>query len=205
MQGTLPGAHTTYTIPYASQKSYVLHLSIFKEYHELYGVYLHTGSYWLPPVGRGKTSISKGRKTYFSLLSLRFRSHSLVLYIFFFSKPSSSFSSISVFLQLSDAFFVRLFSVAPPHAFQYTIILTVFFSEWVREPPTLISYTPHGHKPVRSLQRSVFTNFISFLWGIKSSRSRWSPRTKKRDNEILEWPCYGCSEKYSAIGGQERN
>lgn len=37
--------------------------------------------------------------------------------------------------------------------------------------------TPYG-QAVRSLQRAVFTNFISFLWGIKSSRSR--PRRKER-------------------------
>lgn len=37
--------------------------------------------------------------------------------------------------------------------------------------------TPYD-QAVRSLQRAVFTNFISFLWGIKSSRSR--PRSKER-------------------------
>lgn len=40
--------------------------------------------------------------------------------------------------------------------------------------------TPYG-QAVRSLQRAVFTNFISFLWGIKSSRSR--PRRKERGLE----------------------
>lgn len=40
--------------------------------------------------------------------------------------------------------------------------------------------TPFG-QAVRSLQRAVFTNFISFLWGIKSSRSR--PRRKERGLE----------------------
>lgn len=43
--------------------------------------------------------------------------------------------------------------------------------------------TPYG-QAVRSLRRSVFTNFISFLWGIKSSRSR--PRREERGLEC-EW------------------
>lgn len=41
--------------------------------------------------------------------------------------------------------------------------------------------TPYG-QAVRSLQRAVFTNFISFLWGIKSSRSR--PRREERKREL---------------------
>lgn len=65
------------------------------------------------------------------------------------------------------------------------VLLTFFFSVVRPRFPfssrlSLDSPTPYG-QVVRLLQRSVFTNFISFLWGIKSSRRR--PRREERGSE----------------------
>lgn len=75
---------------------------------------------------------------------------------------------------------------------------TICFDSVYRSPPFLSFFqlllfswalpsspTPYGGA-VRSLRRSVFTNFISFLWGIKSSRSR--PREGKKRNGRRGFP-----------------
>lgn len=80
----------------------------------------------------------------------------------------------------------------PPHS------TTICFDSVYRSPPFLSFFqlllfswalpsspTPYGGA-VRSLRRSVFTNFISFLWGIKSSRSR--PREGKKRNGRRGFP-----------------
>lgn len=60
-----------------------------------------------------------------------------------------------------------------------------FFSAATLTPRYPLRYS----EAIRSLQRSVFTNFISFLWGIKSSRSRprreegWSTVSSERRRE----------------------